>query len=187
MICSNILHRHYIRTLHNSTLCILLLLSSASHTVGSSATTTLNASAATASLSTQSTSSLPSVINALPLTSIQTELEAINSTSNFRIYGGKKGKEEKHWLDGRGGIGMQHIQCVRKGSCERLQFSTCLGAKIPHQFSSLDLTMSHSQKDVQERLAKYQALKHIPKCWAVIQVSLSECVQLKQFFYLSYV
>ncbi|XP_073826630.1 smoothened, frizzled class receptor isoform X2 [Musca autumnalis] len=95
-------------------------------------------------------------------------LEPINGTSNFRIYGGKKGKDDKHWLDGRG-LSMQHVQCVRKGNCEKLQFSTCLGVKMPYEYTSLDLTISHSQKDIQERLKNMMALKHVPKCWAVIQ------------------
>lgn len=112
---------------------------------------------------------ITSVVNTLP-TIIKTKLEPINGTKNFRIYGGKKGKEDKHWLDGRS-LGMQHVQCVRKGNCEKLNFSTCLGAKIPYGYTSLDLTISHTQKDVQERLNKYMALKHVPKCWSVIQVN----------------
>ncbi|XP_075153385.1 smoothened, frizzled class receptor [Haematobia irritans] len=100
--------------------------------------------------------------------SLQTTLEPINGTSNFRIYGSKKGKEDKHWMDGRG-LTMQHVKCVRKGSCEKLNFSTCLGAKLPYEYTSLDLTISHSQKDIQERLNNSLALKHVPKCWAVIQ------------------
>ncbi|XP_023296961.2 protein smoothened [Lucilia cuprina] len=133
---------------------------------------TCYASASTVPMGTPLTPSLAtlassSVVNSLP-TIIQTKLDPINGTKNFRIYGGKKGKEEKHWLDGRG-LGMQHVQCVRKGNCEKLNYSTCLGAKIPYQYTSLDLTISHSQKDVQERLNKYMALKHVPKCWSVIQ------------------
>lgn len=119
-------------------------------------------------MATPLTSAASTVVNTLP-TVLQTKLEAINGTKNFRIYGGKKGKEEKHWLDGRG-LGMQHVQCVRKGNCEKLNYSTCLGAKIPYEYTSLDLTISHSQAVVQERLQKYMALKHVPKCWSVIQV-----------------
>ncbi|KAM7352157.1 smoothened, frizzled class receptor isoform 2-T2 [Cochliomyia hominivorax] len=123
--------------------------------------------ASTVSLSSNSIINTSTVVNTLP-TIIETKLEPINGTKNFRIYGGKKGKEEKHWLDSRG-LGMQHVQCVRKGNCEKLNYSTCLGAKIPYQYTSLDLTISHSQTDVQERLQKYMALKHVPKCWSVIQ------------------
>lgn len=118
----------------------------------------------TLATSTASINDVPSII--------QSELDPINGTNNFRIYGGKKGKEDKHWLDGRG-LGMQHIQCVRKANCEKLSFATCLGAKIPYEFTSLDLTISHSQADVQERLNKYMALKHVPKCWSVIQVRVN--------------
>uniref|UniRef100_A0A1I8PGR5 Protein smoothened n=1 Tax=Stomoxys calcitrans TaxID=35570 RepID=A0A1I8PGR5_STOCA len=101
-------------------------------------------------------------------TNLLTPLEPINGTSNFRIYGSKKGKDDKHWMDGRG-LSMQHVKCVRKASCEKLKFSTCLGAKLPYEYTSLDLTISHSQKDIQERLNNSMALKHVPKCWAVIQ------------------
>lgn len=116
------------------------------------------------------------VVNALPTTA-QAILEPINGTQNFRIYGGKKNKEEKHWLDGRG-LGMQHVQCARKGNCEKLNFTTCLGATIPYKYTSLDLTISHTQSDVQERLNKYMTLKHMPKCWTVIQVSIVKAIKI---------
>lgn len=82
---------------------------------------------------------------------------------------GKKGKDDKPWFDSRGD--MRHIHCVRPGKCEKLRFSTCLGSKIPYLYTSLDLTDNFSQEQTHERLSNYQALQHVPRCWAVIQVS----------------
>lgn len=133
-----------------------------------------NVSSATANITTVGTPLMPPATSSNGISSssatLQIPLEPISGTSNFRIYGGKKGKEDKHWMDGRG-LSMQHVQCVRKGSCEKLNFSTCLGSKLPYEYTSLDLTISHSQKDIEERLNNSMALKHVPKCWAVIQVS----------------
>uniref|UniRef100_A0A1A9VDU4 FZ domain-containing protein n=1 Tax=Glossina austeni TaxID=7395 RepID=A0A1A9VDU4_GLOAU len=47
---------------------------------------------------------------------------------------------------------------------------TCLGAKIPYEYTSLDLTTFDDQTDVEEHLGKFQALKHVPKCWTVTYV-----------------
>lgn len=104
-------------------------------------------------------------------------LEAIDGTPNYRIYGGKKSLEDKHWLDGRG-LGMEPMKCVRRSNCEPLSFSTCLGAKIPYEYTSLDLTFNQNQRDVKERLDKYQTLKYIPKCWSVIQVKYEALLYL---------
>lgn len=80
---------------------------------------------------------------------------------------GKKGKDDKPWFDGRD---IRHIHCVRSGRCEKLKNSTCFGSKLPYQFTSLDLTDSLNQDESRERLYNYEALRYIPKCWAVIQV-----------------
>lgn len=101
--------------------------------------------------------------------SVRVNLETINGTRNYRIHGSKKSLEDKHWLDGRG-LGMQPTECVRPSHCQPLIFSTCLGAKIPYEYTSLDLTFDQDQRAVKERLEKYQTLKYIPKCWSVIQV-----------------
>uniref|UniRef100_A0A1B0AUL6 Protein smoothened n=1 Tax=Glossina palpalis gambiensis TaxID=67801 RepID=A0A1B0AUL6_9MUSC len=123
-----------------------------------------------------------SVMNMLTPNLETHHIERINGSINYRLYGGKKAKEDKHWLDGRG-LGMQHVKCVRHGSCEKLSFSTCLGAKIPYEYTSLDLTTFDDQKDVEEHLRKFEALKHVPKCWAVIQpflcaVFVPKCEQI---------
>lgn len=116
------------------------------------------------------TATANTTLNMLP--SVERNLEPINGTANYRIYDLKKGKEDKHWFDGRG-LGLQHMKCVRKGNCEKLNYSTCLGAKLPYKYTSLDLTISRDQYDVRERLSKYEVLRHIPKCWAVIQVYIA--------------
>lgn len=64
---------------------------------------------------------------------------------------------------------MRHIYCVRQARCERLKQKTCFGSTLPYNFTSLDLTDSYSQEQTLERLYAYQAIKHVPKCWAVIQ------------------
>ncbi|XP_063701101.1 protein smoothened isoform X2 [Culicoides brevitarsis] len=64
---------------------------------------------------------------------------------------------------------MRHIYCARKARCERLQHKTCFGSPLPYNFTSISLTESFSQDDTLEILYSYQALKHVPKCWAVIQ------------------
>uniref|UniRef100_A0A1A9WK74 Protein smoothened n=1 Tax=Glossina brevipalpis TaxID=37001 RepID=A0A1A9WK74_9MUSC len=121
-----------------------------------------------------------SVINMLAPNLETHHMERINGSINYRLYGGKKAKEDKHWLDGRG-LGMQ--KCVRHGNCEKLSFSTCLGAKIPYEYISLDLTTFDDQRDIEEHLKKFQALRHVPKCWAVIQpflcaVFVPKCEQI---------
>lgn len=97
-------------------------------------------------------------------------MEPINGTLNFRIYGKGKGKDDKPWFDGRG-LDMRHIQCVRRGRCEPLKSNTCLGANIPYTHTSLDLTDYRSQLEILDRLNNSRALQHVPKCWAIIQVS----------------
>lgn len=95
------------------------------------------------------------------------DLEPINGTRNYRIYG-KNSKDDKPWFDGRV-VDMRLIQCVRPGRCEKLQFKTCFGANIPYTQTSLDLTDYDSQQQIMDRLKNYEALRHVPRCWAVIQ------------------
>lgn len=80
---------------------------------------------------------------------------------------GKKDNDTK-WIDPRD---IRHIHCVRPGKCEKLKNATCFGYKLPYTYSSLDLTDSDNQEKSRERLFNYEALRNIPKCWAVIQVS----------------
>lgn len=92
-------------------------------------------------------------------------LEAINNTGNFRMHG-KKGKDK--WFNGQE---MRYIYCVKPldGKCEEIKSKQCLGTNLPYQSTTLNLTSSYSQEESFELLYSYQALRHVPKCWAVIQ------------------
>uniref|UniRef100_A0A182ILD3 Protein smoothened n=1 Tax=Anopheles atroparvus TaxID=41427 RepID=A0A182ILD3_ANOAO len=92
-------------------------------------------------------------------------LEPINNTRNYRMHG-KKGKDEKTWFDGRE---MRYIHCVRPAKCEPIRHKSCLGSTLPYSSISLDLTDSYSQEETHNKLYQYNALRHVPKCWAVIQ------------------
>ncbi|XP_067623011.1 protein smoothened [Eurosta solidaginis] len=124
---------------------------------------------------------LPSTYTPHTLEAIQTDLEPINGTLNYRI-NGKNNRDNKPWFDGRA-LDMQHTQCVRHGRCEKLVNVTCLGAKIPYDYTSLDLTDYRSQEHMLKHLSSYRALRHVPKCWAVIQpflcaVFMPKCEQI---------
>uniref|UniRef100_A0A1B0C9F1 Protein smoothened n=1 Tax=Lutzomyia longipalpis TaxID=7200 RepID=A0A1B0C9F1_LUTLO len=114
-------------------------------------------------------------------------VEQINGTENFRIHR-KRGKDEKTWFEGRE---MKHVYCGRFSKCEKLKETMCMGAKLPYNYTSLDLSDSYSQEQILDRLQTYQALKYVPKCWAVIQpflcaVFLPKCesIQGKEYVYL---
>ncbi|XP_043662212.1 protein smoothened isoform X2 [Drosophila teissieri] len=95
------------------------------------------------------------------------ELEPINGTLNYRLYA-TKGRDDKPWFDG---LDSRHIQCVRRARCYPTSnaTNTCFGSKLPYELSSLDLTDFHTEKELNEKLNDYYALKHVPKCWAAIQ------------------
>ncbi|XP_034472010.1 protein smoothened isoform X2 [Drosophila innubila] len=120
-----------------------------------------------ASLSFASPSSAKLSTSTTPASSIQVDLEPINGTMNYRLYG-KKGKDDKPWFDG---IDSRQIQCVRRGRCLEVNttHNTCLGSKLPYALTSLGLTDYHKEKELDEALSGYYALRHVPKCWAVIQ------------------
>ncbi|XP_055640934.1 protein smoothened [Toxorhynchites rutilus septentrionalis] len=92
-------------------------------------------------------------------------LESINGTRSYRMHG-KKGKDDKTWFDGRE---MRYIYCVRPAKCEAIRHKSCLGSPLPYSSISLDLTDSFSQEQTHDKLYQYNALRHVPKCWAVIQ------------------
>lgn len=96
----------------------------------------------------------------------QIVLEPINGTRDFRI-NSKKDADDKPWFDGRD---LRFIHCVRPAKCEKVQNNTCFGSKLPYAMTSLALTDSKSQEESREKLYNYEALRNIPKCWAVIQV-----------------
>ncbi|KAL3273872.1 hypothetical protein HHI36_015298 [Cryptolaemus montrouzieri] len=60
--------------------------------------------------------------------------------------------------------------CSRPAKCEPLNYTTCLGAKLPYKSTTLNLTDLETQEKVQEQLLLlYQYLRYVPKCWAIIQ------------------
>ncbi|CAG9824594.1 unnamed protein product [Phaedon cochleariae] len=59
--------------------------------------------------------------------------------------------------------------CQRPATCQPLNHTTCMGAKLPYHSTTLNLTDLTSQEKVQEKLQLYNYLRFIPKCWAVIQ------------------
>lgn len=114
-------------------------------------------------------------------------LEPIQGTNNYRMHG-RKGKDEKSWFGDRE---RGNIFCLRKGRCELLKHKTCFGSVLPYNYSSVLLTDSYSQEQTRERLYAYHAIKHVPKCWAVIQpflcaVFLPKCDEIdgEQYVYL---
>uniref|UniRef100_A0A0K8S5C7 Protein smoothened n=1 Tax=Lygus hesperus TaxID=30085 RepID=A0A0K8S5C7_LYGHE len=60
--------------------------------------------------------------------------------------------------------------CLKPAKCEFMNYTTCLGTKLPYNYTSLDLVDGVStQQQAQEQLNEWQRLIHVPKCWAVIQ------------------
>ncbi|XP_058807517.1 protein smoothened-like [Phymastichus coffea] len=60
--------------------------------------------------------------------------------------------------------------CTRPAKCIPLENATCFGTKLPYDTTTLDLIPEYStQTMIKERLYVLQGLKHIPKCWAVVQ------------------
>lgn len=104
-------------------------------------------------------------------------LEPINGTRDYRI-NSKKDHYDKPWFDSRD---FRFIHCVRTAKCEKLRNNTCFGSKLPYSFTSLALTDSFSQEGSQEKLYNYEALRNIPKCWAVIQVSRELKMRLRLY------
>lgn len=100
--------------------------------------------------------------------STRPSLEPINGTQNFRMHG-KKAKDDKWTWESREG---RYIYCVRESEakCQELEDpKQCFGQNIPYPSTTLDLTKYYSQDQSLEKLISYQALKHVPKCWSVIQ------------------
>uniref|UniRef100_A0A1B6DDX7 Protein smoothened n=1 Tax=Clastoptera arizonana TaxID=38151 RepID=A0A1B6DDX7_9HEMI len=63
--------------------------------------------------------------------------------------------------------------CRRPAKCQVLNNSTgftCLGAKLPYNYTSLDLVPGFSSvEEVQEYLQVFKGLSELPKCWAIMQ------------------
>ncbi|CAD7078690.1 unnamed protein product [Hermetia illucens] len=108
------------------------------------------------------------------------ELESINGTNYFRVY--SKISDDKPWFDGRSDV--RHIHCVRPATCEKLTLDDCLGSKIPYTHTSLNLTHRITQNEIKNDLIRFEALKYVPRCWAVVQpficaVYVPKCEKIK--------
>ncbi|XP_072744512.1 protein smoothened isoform X1 [Anoplolepis gracilipes] len=69
-----------------------------------------------------------------------------------------------------GELPLDDSTCRRFAKCVPLHKSTCMGTKLPYSFTTLDLIPERVTQDIiEERLHLLQALKHVPKCWAVVQ------------------
>ncbi|XP_071856157.1 smoothened, frizzled class receptor isoform X2 [Bombus fervidus] len=62
------------------------------------------------------------------------------------------------------------LNCHRAAKCVEMQRSTCMGTRLSYTTTTLDLIPEHVTQDiVEEKLHVLQALRHMPKCWAVVQ------------------
>lgn len=73
------------------------------------------------------------------------------------------------------------IRCVRPTKCEKILNNTCFGGKIPYRFTSVELSDLGSQENSIKKLNQLEALRNVPKCWHVIQVSVFECKIFHRF------
>lgn len=101
-------------------------------------------------------------------------LEPISGTKDFSF---NVTREEKPWNDRSN----HSSRCVRPAKCEKIQNATCFGAKIPYKFTSTSLTELGSQIDIRDALHNLEALRNVPKCWAVVQVSVTFRFSLRHF------
>lgn len=90
------------------------------------------------------------------------DIKPINNTGDFRIT--IKDAIGKPWDD-------HIVRCVRPAKCEKLQNSTCFGGKLPYKQTSSQLSNEEGQDKILEKLHQFEAIKYVPKCWTVIQVS----------------
>ncbi|XP_066597642.1 protein smoothened [Prorops nasuta] len=62
------------------------------------------------------------------------------------------------------------VNCRRPARCIQMQKNTCMGTKLPYSTTTLDLIPEYTtQESVEEKLYLLQGLRHIPKCWTVVQ------------------
>lgn len=74
---------------------------------------------------------------------------------------------DKPWDDGR--KENRITRSLRAAKCERVQNSTCFGAKIAWKFTSIQLSNEESQEQSLRKLYQLEASRYVPMCWAVIQ------------------
>ncbi|XP_001602300.2 protein smoothened isoform X2 [Nasonia vitripennis] len=65
---------------------------------------------------------------------------------------------------------MDYQHCKKPAKCVKMINTTCLGATLPYDTTSLDLMPKYTtQEMIMEKLHILRGLEHIPKCWAVVQ------------------
>ncbi|XP_074097870.1 smoothened, frizzled class receptor [Cotesia typhae] len=58
----------------------------------------------------------------------------------------------------------------RSATCVKLKYGNCMGTNLTYSMTSLDLIPERTTQDlIEERLRLLQSLRHIPRCWAVVQ------------------
>lgn len=102
--------------------------------------------------------------NSIVVENVTESLEAINGTPNYRLL---KPNRATPWYPERE---IKLDSCVRRARCESLErVTTCLGAKLAYDKTSVHLTFYETQTEIQTQLELYKELINVPKCWAVIQ------------------
>lgn len=98
----------------------------------------------------------------------QLNLEPIAGTHDF-LSNITRDISGKPWNDAR--KESRITRSLRLAKCEKLQNSTCFGAKIQYKFTSIQLSNEESQENSLRKLYELEASRFVPMCWAVIQVS----------------
>lgn len=98
------------------------------------------------------------------------ELEPIGGTHDF-FSNITRDISDKPWDDAR--KESRITRSLRLAKCEKLQNSTCFGAKIAWKFTSIQLSNEESQENSLRKMYQLEASRFVPMCWAVIQVSQS--------------
>lgn len=109
------------------------------------------------------------------------DLEPIAGTHDF-LSNITRDISDKPWDDGR--KENRITRSLRSAKCERVQNSTCFGAKIAWKFTSIQLSNEESQEQSLRKLYQLEASRYVPRCWAVIQpflcaVFMPKCIRSK--------
>lgn len=95
------------------------------------------------------------------------DLQPINGTYDF-LSNITKDITAKPWDDGR--KENRITRSLRLAKCEKIQNTTCFGAKIQYKFTSIQLSNKDNQENSLRKLYQLEATRFVPMCWAVIQV-----------------
>lgn len=98
------------------------------------------------------------------------ELEPIGSGTYDFFSNLTRDISDKPWADARK-ESHHHTRSLRLAKCEKLQNTTCFGAKMSWKFTSIQLSNEESQEKSMHMLYQLEASRFVPLCWAVIQVS----------------